>query len=190
MNTPAPPQDPIRRRNRAVEEEAWIRDLLHRAPTCVMGTVHEGWPFLNPNLFVFDEAAHALYLHTAGAGRTRSNIEEDGKVCVSVTEFGRLLPGPRAADFSTEYASVIIFGRASVVTDPGEIRRAFERQLEKYCSHLKSGADYEPFTDTQMMRAAMYRIDIERWTAKEHRELEDFPGAFWYAPPDRPARSE
>ena len=76
-------------------------------------------------------------------------------------------------------------GRASVVTDPGEIRRAFERQLEKYCSHLKSGADYEPFTDAQMLRAAMYRIDIERWTAKEHREPEDFPGAFWYAPPDR-----
>jgi uncharacterized protein len=179
------PQDPIRRRNRAVDDETWIRDLLRRAPTCVMGTVHEGWPFLNPNLFVFDEAADVLYIHTAGAGRTRSNIEEDGNVCVSVSEFGRLLPAEKVTDFSTEYASVIIFGRASIVTDRNEIRRAFERQLEKYFSHLKSGIDYEPFTDADMMRAAMFRIDIERWTAKEHREPDDFPGSFWYAPSGR-----
>lgn len=185
MTPSAPPQDPIRRRNRAVGDETWIRDLLHRAPTCVLGTVHEGWPFLNPNLFVFDEAAHVIYLHTAGSGRTRSNIEEDGKVCVSVTEFGRLLPGPKATDFSTEYASVIIFGRASIVTDPSEIRRAFERQLGKYFSHLKPGVDYEPFTDPEMMRATMYRIAIERWTAKEHLEPEDFPGAFRYTPPPK-----
>jgi nitroimidazol reductase NimA-like FMN-containing flavoprotein (pyridoxamine 5'-phosphate oxidase superfamily) len=183
MDPTTAPQIPIRRRNRAVEDEAWICDFLHRVPTCVMGTVHEGWPFLNPNLFVFDEAAHVLYIHTAGSGRTRSNIEEDGRVCVSVTEFGRLLPGAKATDFSTEYASVIIFGRASVVMDPGEIRRAFERQVAKYFSHLKSGVDYQPFTDAEMLRAAMYRIEIERWTAKEHREPEDFPGAFWYTPP-------
>lgn len=181
----APPQDPIRRRNRAVDDESWIRDLLRRAPTCVLGTVHEGWPFLNPNLFVYDEEAHILYVHTAGSGRTRSNIEEDGKVCVSVTEFGRLLPGPKAADFSTEYASVIIFGCASVVTDPNEIRSAFKLQIAKYFSHLKAGTDYQPFTDPEMMRATMYRIAIERWTAKEHREPEDFPGAFWYTPPGR-----
>lgn len=177
----APPQDRIRRLNRAVEDESWIRGFLHRSPTCVAGTVHDGWPFLNPNLFVYDEAAHAIYLHTAGAGRTRSNIEEDGRITLCVSEMGRLLPSPKVTDFSVEYASVLVFGRAVVVTDRAEMRRAFEFQLEKYFAHLRSGRDYEPFTDEEMMRAAMYRVDIERWTAKEHREPEDFPGAFRYS---------
>lgn len=176
------PQDRIRRLNRAVEDESWIRSFLHRVPTCVAATVDDGWPFLNSNLFVYAEEAHAIYLHTAGAGRTRSNIEADGRICLSFSEMGRLLPGAKVTDFSVEYASVIIFGRAVVVTDRGEMRRAFELQLEKYFAHLRSGRDYEPFTEEEMMRAAMYRVDIERWTAKEHREPDDFPGAFRYSP--------
>jgi nitroimidazol reductase NimA-like FMN-containing flavoprotein (pyridoxamine 5'-phosphate oxidase superfamily) len=181
MEPASPPQDPIRRRDRAVEQDAWIRQFLHRAPTCVLATVHEGWPFLNPNLFVFDEPAHVIYVHTGGSGRTRANIEADGRVCVSVFEMGRLLPAAKVTDLSVEYASVTIFGQASVVTDRQESRRAFERQLEKYFPHLESGRDYAPFTDEEMLHAAMYRVDIERWTAKEHREPGDFPGAFRYS---------
>ncbi|HJX27990.1 MAG TPA: pyridoxamine 5'-phosphate oxidase family protein [Thermoanaerobaculia bacterium] len=176
------PQDPVRRKNREIVDEAWIRTFLHRAPLCALGTVHDGWPFINANLFFYDEEAHVIYLHTAGSGRTRSNIEADGKVCVSISEMGRLLPGPRATDFSVEYASVIVFGRANVVTDLAEARSAFERQMAKYAKHLLIGRDYEPFTDEEMMRAAMYRIDIERWIAKQNRQPDDFPGAFLYSP--------
>ena len=181
-NRTSAPNHPVRRRNRAVEDEAWIRRFLHRAQTCVLATVHDGWPFLNPNLFVFEEAAHIIYIHTAGVGRTRSNIEEDGRVCVSVSEMGRLLPGPKATDYSVEYASVVIFGRATIISDRAEARRVFERQLEKYFPHLQPGRDYEPFTDDEMMRAVVYRIEIERWSAKQHQEPEDFPGAFLYMP--------
>jgi hypothetical protein len=179
---PVLPEDAsrVRRQGRAVVDEAWIRAFLHRAPTCTFGTVHEGWPFLNSNLFLFDEAAHALYIHTGGAGRTRSNIEADGRVCVSVGEIGRLLPAEKAADFSLEYASVVIFGRATVVTGPDEIRGALQGQLDKYFPHLRPHREYEPFTDGEMARATVYRVDIEEWSAKEHREPEGFPGAFWY----------
>jgi nitroimidazol reductase NimA-like FMN-containing flavoprotein (pyridoxamine 5'-phosphate oxidase superfamily) len=166
-----------------VEDETWIRSFLQGAPTCTLATVHDGWPFLNPNLFVFDEAAHVLYVHTAGTGRTRSNIEQDGRVCVSVSEMGRLLPAVKVTDYSVEYASVVIFGEATIVSDPAEARWVFERQLEKYFPHLRMGRDYETFTDQEMMRAVVYRIDIQRWSAKRHREPDDFPGAFPYAPP-------
>jgi nitroimidazol reductase NimA-like FMN-containing flavoprotein (pyridoxamine 5'-phosphate oxidase superfamily) len=182
MGSSTVPQDPIRRRNRAVEDDAWIRDFLRRAPTCTVGMVHDGWPFLNSNLFLFDEAANAIYFHTAGTGRTRSNLEEDGRVCVSVSELGRLLPAERASGVSAEYAGVVLFGRAVIVTDLAEMRRALEGQLDKYFPHLESGRDYAPFTEEEMLRATVYRIDIERWTAKEHREPEDFPGAFAYTP--------
>lgn len=171
----------VRRKDRAVLDEAWIRAFLHRAPTCTLGTVHEGWPFLNSNLFLFDEAAHAIYIHTAGAGRTRSNIEGDGRVCISVSEMGRLLPAEKVTDFSLEYAGVVIFGRATVVTNLDEVRSALQGQLDKYFPHLRPRRDYAPFTDEEMARATVYRIDIEKWSAKEHQQPEGFPGAFRYA---------
>lgn len=180
--SPALPEDAskVRRQNRAVGDEVWIRAFLHRAPTCTLGTVHEGWPFLNSNLFLFDEAAHALYIHTGGAGRTLSHIEADGRVCVSVSEMGRLLPPEKVTDFSLEYASVVIFGRATVVTDLDEARGALQGQLDKYFPHLLPHRDYVPFTDDEMARATVYRVDIEEWSAKEHREPAEFPGAFLY----------
>lgn len=183
--TRALPEDAsrVRRRDRAVADEAWIRAFLRRAPICTLGTVHEGWPFLNSNLFLFDESAHALYIHTGGAGRTRSNIEGDGRVCVSVSEMGRLLPAEKVTDFSLEYASVVIFGRARVVNDLDEARAALQGQLDKYFPHLRPHRDYVPFTNDEMARATVYRIDIDEWSAKEHREPEEFPGAFRYPGP-------
>ena len=59
----------VRRHDREVTDESWIRDYLKEAPTGAMATVNEGQPFINSNLFVYDEDAHAIYLHTARVGR-------------------------------------------------------------------------------------------------------------------------
>lgn len=170
----------VRRKNREVTDEFWVRSFLHRAPMCTVATVHEGQLFLNSNLFLYDEDAHVLYFHSAGEGRTRSNIEADGRVCVSIAEMGRLLPAERVTDYSVEYASVTLFGTARVVTDPEEVRSVLQRQLDKYFPHKRAGVDYEPFTDLEASRAAVYRIEIEQWSAKRHQEPADFPGAFLY----------
>ena len=63
----------LRRRDRGVEDEAWIRELLRESATGVLATVNDGQPFLNSNLFVYDEAEHAIWMHTASTGRTRSS---------------------------------------------------------------------------------------------------------------------
>jgi len=111
----------LRRQDKAVEDEAWIQALLERAPVGVLAMVAGGQPFLNINLFVYDPPAHALYFHTAGEGRTRTNIERDPRVCFCVSEMGRLLPADTALEFSVEYASVIVFGRVRILRLPDEL---------------------------------------------------------------------
>lgn len=170
----------VRRLNRQVKDESWIRDFLARAPMCTVATVRGEQPFLNANLFVYDADAHVLYFHTAGEGRTRSNIEVNGRVCVSVSELGRLLPAARVTDYSAEYASVTLFGTARIVTDPAEARSVLQRQLQKYFPHKQPGRDYQPFTDAEMSRPTIFRVEIEEWSAKRRQEAEGFPGAFWY----------
>lgn len=76
------PNHHVRRRDRAVEDEAWIKALLRRASLGVLATVYEGQPFLNSNLFVYDETSHVIYMHTASVGRTKANIEADERICL------------------------------------------------------------------------------------------------------------
>jgi hypothetical protein len=170
----------IRRKDRAVEDEAWIRAFLHRAPVGTLATVDGEHPFLHMNLFVYDEAAHCLYLHTAKAGRTRDNIEANGRVCLGVMEMGRLLPASTALEFSVEYASVIVFGTCRIISDESEAGRGLQMLLDKYAPHLRPGQDYRPPIESEIKRTAVFRIDIEAWSGKKKEVAADFPGAYWY----------
>jgi hypothetical protein len=175
----------VRRQDRAVEDEAWIEAFLQRAPVGILATASDGQPFINSNLFVYDPAAHAIYLHTARTGRTLANIEANASVCFHVFEMGRLLPADTALEFSVEYGGVTVFGRAQVIGDPDEARRGLQLLLDKYFPHLHPGEDYRPITGEELARTAAYRIDIEQWSGKRKAVGEEFPGAFWYGEADK-----
>lgn len=169
------------REDRAGSEE-WARAFLHNAPFGMLATSNDGQPLITPNNFAFDEPSSAIYLHTAATGRMRTNIEKNPRVCFSVAEMGRLLPAGKAMEFSVEYASVVVFGRAVVVNDKPEARRALEQLMDKYFRHLRPGRDYRPIVSGELERTAVFRIDIEHLTGKKKQEAADFPGAFVYAP--------
>ncbi len=177
------PPTQLRRIDRAVSDEAWIIDLLHRAPVAVLATVFDGQPFLNSNLFVYDDAAHVIYMHTARTGRTRNNVSEEERVCLSVFEMGRLLPDKIALEFSVEYKGVNIFGRAAII-DGEESERALQQLCDKYFTHLKPGIDYRPANRLELKRTAVYRITIDTWSGKQKQVADDFPGAFYYREKD------
>jgi hypothetical protein len=166
-----------------VTDEAWIKALLHRAPMAVFATVRDNQPFVNSNLFVFDETANLIYFHTAAQGRTRTNIETAEKVCVSVSEMGRLLPATEAMQFSVEYAGVTVFGSARIVSDSTEAKYGLQLLLDKYFPHLTPGQDYRPTTAGELRLTSVFRVDIESWSGKQKRADADFPGAFQYGQP-------
>ena len=174
------PKAEVRRNDRAVEDETWIRQQLHRAAVGVLATVQGDQPFLNSNLFVYDEAAHAIYMHTARVGRTPANLASTAKICFTVFEMGRLLPAKEALEFSVEYSGVTVFGTAVTVTDPVEAKHGLQLLLDKYAPHLKPDVDYRGITPEEMKRTAVYRINIQEWSGKKKEVASDFPGAFTY----------
>lgn len=173
----------MRRSDRAVEDEAWIKRFLHHAGVGVLATVYDGQPFINQNLFVYDENEHCIYVHTANQGRTRANVENHEKVCFSIMEMGRMLPADEALEFSVEYAGVIIFGKSSIVEDEAKATEALQRLLDKYSPHLTAGSDYRPPILEELKRTAVFRITIDDWSAKK-KEVEAFENAHWY--PEEP----
>ncbi|MGB1288823.1 MAG: pyridoxamine 5'-phosphate oxidase family protein [Aggregatilineales bacterium] len=173
------PATEMRRNDRAVEDESWIVDFLETAAIGTMASVHDGQPFMNTNLFIYDANRHCVYTHTARVGRTRANLELDRKVSFSIMEMGRMLPAPEALEFSVEYAGVMIFGTASIVDDEAEATDALQQLLDKYSPHLTAGQDYRPPVPEELKRTSVFRIDIEQWSGKK-KEVETHDGAFWY----------
>ena len=174
----------VRRRDRAVNDEAWIREFLLTAPVGVLATNYDGQPFINSNIFAFDADAEVIYLHTARAGRTRSNAEVDDNAgvpaCFHIMQMGRLLPASRALEFSTEYAGVMAFGTLSVIDDIEHAKLALQAIMDNYAPHLKSEQDYETPTLDDLKRTSAYQFKIESVSGKRKVVAEDFPGAYWF----------
>jgi nitroimidazol reductase NimA-like FMN-containing flavoprotein (pyridoxamine 5'-phosphate oxidase superfamily) len=181
MNHTQLPRTHIRRQDRAITDDAWIRNFLHRAAEGIIATSVDGQPFLNARNFVYDPERHAIYMHGARSGRTPANIAANKRVCFACYEMGRLLPGERAVDFSVEHAGVVAFGEIVIVDDEAEARRALQLILDKYFPHLRPGVDYQPASAADLKRTAVFRIDIEEWSGKQKAVGPDFPGAFFYS---------
>jgi nitroimidazol reductase NimA-like FMN-containing flavoprotein (pyridoxamine 5'-phosphate oxidase superfamily) len=160
----------LRRHDRAMPSDREIEALLHKAQVGFIATSVSDQPYINPNLFWFDAAARRVYFHTATEGRTLSNIERNSQVCFCVAEMGKLLPADTAIEFSTEYASVIIFGETRVVKRYDEKRFGLQGLLDKYFPDLHAGEDYHPITSDELDETAVYTIEIDAWSGKQKVE--------------------
>lgn len=170
----------VRRSDRAVTDDEWIKELLQRAPVGYLATVHDEQPFINSNIFVYDEKNHLIYMHTARLGRTQANVDSHEKVCFTVMEMGRLLPAPEALEFSVEYSGVVVFGTAVIVQDSVEATYGLQILLNKYAPHLTPGQDYRPPIAEELKRTAVFRINIDKWSGKKKEVAPDFPGAYYF----------
>lgn len=169
----------MRRKDRAKDEE-WIKEYLTISPFAAIATLHGDQPFINQNIFVYDEENNCIYFHTAKEGRARYNIERHTKVCLSVGEMGRLLPAKVALEFSVEYKSVIVFGTAEIIEDEEKAKYALQKLMDKYFPQFNPGKDYREIIPDELKRTSVFKITIEQMSGKEKKVDENFPGAFLF----------
>jgi nitroimidazol reductase NimA-like FMN-containing flavoprotein (pyridoxamine 5'-phosphate oxidase superfamily) len=149
-------------------DEAWMRAFLHAAQVAHIATQWEYQPFVTPTTFWFDEANQRILFHSNLAGRIRANAERHPKVCLEVSEMGRLLPSNIALEFSLQYRSVLVFGTVRVLETDEEKRAVLNSLLDKYFPNMKAGREYRPITDKELKRTSVYELKIESWSGKEN----------------------
>src|SRR5215208_4573120 len=91
-------------------EDEWIRAFLSQAKIGHIASAWDQQPFINPTTFWFDEANQQIVFHSNVAGRIRSTIENNSRVCFEASELGKMLPSNIALEFSLQFRSVIVFG--------------------------------------------------------------------------------
>lgn len=149
-------------------EDEWIRAFLREAKVGHIASTLNGQPFVNPTTFWFDEVNHQIVFHSNVAGRIRSNVENNSKVCFEVSELGKMLPANVALEFSLQFRSVIVFGNARLISDAEEARRLMYGLIHKYFPRMTAGKEFREITDKELKRTSIYAIQIEEWSGKEN----------------------
>lgn len=163
-------QSPIsfQRRPNLTREDNWIRGFLKTAKVGHIASSRNNQPFLNPTMFWFDEENHQIVFHSNVAGRVRSNIETNPRVCLEVNELGKFLPSNVALEFSLQFRSVIVFGTARLVTNPDEARQLLYSLIGKYFPIMRAGKEFREITDKELRATSIYAIEIKEWSGKEN----------------------
>lgn len=126
----------MRRADRQMTREEAV-ELLNRGEYGVLSTLDDQeQPYGVPLSYAY--ANDALYIHCANKGTKLDNIIYNSKVCFTVVGKTKVLPGK----FSTEYESVIVFGRAGIVNGDDKVK-GLRELIKKYSPEfIKEGEEY------------------------------------------------
>lgn len=134
---------------------------------CLIATTADDQPYVHPNPYRYNAKNKRIYFPTTIKGHTRTNIERNQNVCVSIVEIGSPLRADTTLEFSTEYASVILYGKCKILESDAEQRLALQGLLDKRFPVLKPDVEYRGITHEELERKSVFATEIESWSGKE-----------------------
>lgn len=153
----------LHRKDREIPFEDCER-ILQKAEYLVMATADKkGIPYAAPLSFVYFEGK--IYFHSGKhKGHKAGNLAENPYCSLAV--IGETEP-IYAKNFTTYYESVIIFGKASEVTDSIRKKNVLFALAEKYLPNAMEHAEHD--ITTSLDRTAVYEISLDKVTGKAKR---------------------
>jgi nitroimidazol reductase NimA-like FMN-containing flavoprotein (pyridoxamine 5'-phosphate oxidase superfamily) len=147
---------------RARYDRATVDSILDEGFVCHVGFVDRGSPVVIPTAYA--RVGDVLYLHGAQANAALRSVASGEPACVTVTLLDGLVLARSAFHHSINYRSVVIFGKASEVTDLDEKRRAVDAIVE----HIVPGrsADARNPTEAELRATRVVRMPIDEASAK------------------------
>lgn len=147
-----------RRAEREIRDRREIEAVIREARVCRLGLADGGEPYVVPLCFGWD--GEALYFHGDAAGTKMEILARNDRVCVELDVVDGMVEAARACAWSIGYRSVMLFGRARIVEDHEEKRRALACIMSQY----SSGA--HDFSDESVRRTAIVKVTVERMSGK------------------------
>ena len=147
---------------RGVFDRAAIYAILDEAFVCHVAFAVDGQPYAMPTGYA--RQGDALYLHGSAASRMVRQLSAGVDVCVTVTIVDGLVLARSAFHHSMNYRSVVVLGRARLVTGRDEKLAA----MRCFTDHVVPGrwAEVRPITDQELKGTAVLALPIEEASAK------------------------
>ncbi|HEX8174930.1 MAG TPA: pyridoxamine 5'-phosphate oxidase family protein [Pyrinomonadaceae bacterium] len=145
----------------SVERKAIYR-ILDEAFVCHVGFTVDEQPYVIPTGYARD--GDRLLIHGSALSRMLRAMAWEADVCVTVTLLEGLVLARSAFHHSMNYRSVVIFGRAKVISSEQEKLEA----LRAFTEHIVPGRwkDVRPPTENELKATLVLSFDIDEASAK------------------------
>ena len=147
---------------RGVFERETVYRILDEAFVCHVGFCTEGQPVVIPTSYA--RIGDRLVIHGSAASRMMRNLSEEIDVCVTVTLIDALVLARSAFHHSMNYRSVVVFGKAKIITEEREKHEA----LKAFTEHIVPGRwdSIRPPTKNELKGTTVLSLDITEASAK------------------------
>ncbi|MFZ5642963.1 MAG: pyridoxamine 5'-phosphate oxidase family protein [Bacillota bacterium] len=152
----------MRRKNQLLSQEETI-EILQTCSTGVLGVIgDDNYPYTVPLNYVFKD--DKLFFHCAKEGHKIDSIKKNDKVTFCVIEKDEVVPKA----FATKFRSVVVFGKARILTDDSERRYALDSLIEKYSPDYPEEGKREIENDWNAV--CVVEVKIEHMTGKSAKK--------------------
>jgi len=147
---------------RGVYDKAQVHAILDEGFLCHVGFAVDGQPYVIPTGYA--RVGEILYVHGSAASRMLRALDTGVDVCLTVTLVDGFVLARAAFHHSMNYRSVVVLGRARLVTDREEKLRA----LESFTNHILPGRwdEVRQPTDNELKSTSVLALPLNEVSAK------------------------
>ena len=139
-----------------------IDAILDEGFICHVGFVADGQPYVIPTGYA--RVGDQLYIHGSSASRMLRNLSEGIELCLTVTLIDGLVLARSAFHHSINYRSVIVLGKAELVTDDDEKNSALEALTEHIVPDRWAEVRWP--NELELKATSVLKLPIEEASAK------------------------
>jgi nitroimidazol reductase NimA-like FMN-containing flavoprotein (pyridoxamine 5'-phosphate oxidase superfamily) len=147
---------------RGVYDKAQVHAILDEGFICHVGFAVEGQPYVIPTGYA--RVGETVYIHGSAASRMLRTLDEGVDVCLTVTLVDGFVLARSAFHHSMNYRSVVVLGKARLVTDTHEKLAA----LRSFTNHILPGRwdEVRQPTEQELKSTSVLALPLEEVSAK------------------------
>jgi nitroimidazol reductase NimA-like FMN-containing flavoprotein (pyridoxamine 5'-phosphate oxidase superfamily) len=149
----------VKSKDKEIKDQKEIEAIIQKATVCRVGLSENNVPYVVPVNFGYED--NCLYFHSAPEGKKIETIKKNSNVCFEMDVDQEVVRAETPCNWGVKYRSVIGFGKALLVDDLEEKRRALNIIVEHY-----SDDSYE-YPENDVRKVAIIRIEIHSMTGKK-----------------------
>jgi nitroimidazol reductase NimA-like FMN-containing flavoprotein (pyridoxamine 5'-phosphate oxidase superfamily) len=149
----------MRRKEKEITDKSAIEAVIRKSLVCRLGLSEGDTPYVVPVCFGYQDGT--IYVHGSLKGKKVDMLRKNPNVCFEFDINAKIVEAESACDWSINYQSVIGFGKASLVTDPDEKRKALEVIMRQYSDKAFH------FPENKLTVTGLIRIEITSMTGKQ-----------------------
>ena len=149
----------MRRKEKEITEASAIEAIIQKSLVCRLALSDGNFPYIVPLCFGYRDKV--LYFHSSLKGKKIDIIRKNQNICFEFDINTEIVKAEDACHWSMKYQSVIGFGKAVLLEDLDEKRKALNIIMSQYSDRTFQ------FNDATLKGTVVIKVEIESMTGKQ-----------------------